>query len=410
VIHEPTITRVSRGGGRFAYVVRVWEDSERKPLGTFVHEEDALACKAAYLLEAAAAKPSSALTVEKWIATWLKECKADGKRSVGSSEAVFKAYVKGSKIGAMALRSVKPEHVREWIHGLKRRVATRGKNAPKLNEHGDIIVPGKRISDQTVRNGLHLLGAAFRDAIEAGKMRGPNPARGIRVEKQARTHELWYYLTLDEIRRLFALPELDSPRRRANGIPAVFAVAIYAGLREGELWGLHWEDVFLTDDPHVIVRYSYDGPTKNGIVRTVPLLPPAADALKAWRDYKGARKLKGLVWPGRPLARKPSVERHRGRGYNGGWNELRDAAGIRSEVVFHSLRHTYASHLVSGSWGRAWRLEEVQRLLGHAELKTTMRYAHLAPEAIRGAMIEARAMWITHGSLGPNSPKKKPRK
>ena len=50
------------------------------------------------------------------------------------------------------------------------------------------------------------------------------------------------------------------------------------------------------------------------------------------------------------------------------------AAGLRS-IGWHTLRHTFASHLVM----RGVPLAAVQKLLGHAGIKTTMRYAHLSP-------------------------------
>ena len=55
----------------------------------------------------------------------------------------------------------------------------------------------------------------------------------------------------------------------------------------------------------------------------------------------------------------------------------RKRAGLR-RIKFHDLRHTYASHLVM----RGVPLVAVQRYLGHADIKTTMRYAHLAPEVL----------------------------
>ena len=44
---------------------------------------------------------------------------------------------------------------------------------------------------------------------------------------------------------------------------------------------------------------------------------------------------------------------------------------------FHDLRHTCASHLVRGTWGRRWSLEEVKEYLGHSSIQVTQRYAHL---------------------------------
>jgi site-specific recombinase XerD len=55
--------------------------------------------------------------------------------------------------------------------------------------------------------------------------------------------------------------------------------------------------------------------------------------------------------------------------------------GLRP-IGWHALRHTFASHLV----GAGVHLMYVQQLLGHASIMTTMRYAHLAPSALRGAI------------------------
>jgi integrase len=57
-------------------------------------------------------------------------------------------------------------------------------------------------------------------------------------------------------------------------------------------------------------------------------------------------------------------------------------AGITRRVRFHDLRHTCASSLVAGWWGRAWRLEEVKAILGHGSVTMTERYAHLAQSVV----------------------------
>lgn len=94
-----------------------------------------------------------------------------------------------------------------------------------------------------------------------------------------------------------------------------------------------------------------------------------------------------------------------------GWQGVRSARSARRfprllpgrrAVRFHDFRHTFASHLIMGTWGRAWRLEEVQILLGHTSITTTQRYAHLAPEGLARSVSEAEARWfdVTTGVTG----------
>jgi integrase len=67
-----------------------------------------------------------------------------------------------------------------------------------------------------------------------------------------------------------------------------------------------------------------------------------------------------------------------------GFHEALEGAGCH-RVRFHDLRHTYASHFVMARGN----LLALQKLLGHADLKTTMKYAHLAPDylAAEGALV-----------------------
>jgi integrase len=100
--------------------------------------------------------------------------------------------------------------------------------------------------------------------------------------------------------------------------------------------------------------------------------------LRAWRRARPSFP-NGLVFPaddGSPHT----------KGYDGQWaDRWRAETGTRPEVRFHDLRHTCGASLISGVWGRAWRLEDVQSFLGHESLASTERYAHLAPEGVFAA-------------------------
>ncbi|MBU6994220.1 site-specific integrase [Ferrovum myxofaciens] len=66
-----------------------------------------------------------------------------------------------------------------------------------------------------------------------------------------------------------------------------------------------------------------------------------------------------------------------------GWNSARKRAGL-AEVRIHDLRHSFASFLVNA--GRS--LYEVQKILGHTQIKTTQRYAHLSQDTLLDAANE----------------------
>ena len=165
-------------------------------------------------------------------------------------------------------------------------------------------------------------------------------------------------------------------------------------MRAGEIWGLRWEDVDF-DEREILVRYSFDGPTKGGKVRRIPMLPPVLEALARWRRRDDVTRAAGLVFHARDGAMHT-------RGYDAQWaKKWRSAAAVRPELRFHDLRHTCASHLIMGTWGRAWRLEEVQVVLGHASRTTTERYARLAPDSIRRVANEAVEQWSDDSKVAP---------
>ena len=144
-------------------------------------------------------------------------------------------------------------------------------------------------------------------------------------------------------------------------ITPIVLLALNTGLRRGELFNLRWADVDLT---RAIVTVKGGG-AKSGQTRHVPLNSEAVAVLKAWKptDADAAAP----VFPGEdgaPLADIKSA-----------WLPLVAAAKVRA-FRFHDLRHTFASKLVMAGVD----LNTVRELLGHADLKMTLRYAHLAPE------------------------------
>jgi integrase len=157
-------------------------------------------------------------------------------------------------------------------------------------------------------------------------------------------------------------------------------VALRTGLRIGELRGLQWGDVDLVrrvlhvrrTDPG---RKTLDATKPKGNRdRTVPLTSESADALA--RIKPPAPRSTEWVWPA--LLRRRGETRARARSEKGCWTAIARAArraGL-ADVGWHTLRHTYASHLVM----RGVPMRLVQKWLGHASIKETEKYAHLYPD------------------------------
>jgi integrase len=136
--------------------------------------------------------------------------------------------------------------------------------------------------------------------------------------------------------------------------------AVNTGLRRGEIFNLGFENINKSDRNICIL----DSKTHKN--RVVPL---NGTAFKIISDNKNSKTF--------PLAAPKIFEQAvKESGLNDG---IKDS---RQKVVFHTLRHTFASWLVQGGI----QLEVVSKLLGHTSLNMTMRYAHLAPSQAKAAV------------------------
>jgi integrase len=137
--------------------------------------------------------------------------------------------------------------------------------------------------------------------------------------------------TEPEIRRLLA-----AAREEGANVLALYATAVYTGMRAGELAGLRWGHVDL-DRRLITVTSSYDGPTKGGETRHVPILDPLLPILRAWA-LRSAGELVFAHQNGTMLRRDSRLFQETLK------RVLERAQLPRRCIVFHSLRHTFASH------------------------------------------------------------------
>ncbi len=148
-------------------------------------------------------------------------------------------------------------------------------------------------------------------------------------------------------------------RAQAARDQAMVCLMLYAGLREGEICALDWEDLKLGErGGKVIVRLG-----KGGKRRELPLNREARRALRLWSQFSGGER--GAVFTGKGGGGRISARQVQRR-----LEAIRQAAGLDETVTPHALRHTFAKRLLD----RGVQLTVVSKLLGHSRIATTARY------------------------------------
>jgi integrase len=332
--------------------------------------------EAGRLLDAALAELASGehidragLTLGSWGTTVLDRREREGLRSVQTERSRWRQHVEAHQIAALPVAEVSRGAVRSWLDGLMRKRAAPGRGHSTVRE--------RPLARHTVQNTLGLMRIVLGAAVDR-ELIAVNPARDVRLPRSAgTTHEPWTYLLPDEQERLLAVLPLDQR--------SLVAFALGTGMRQGEIWNLELRDVA---GDVVTVRYGSRGAaTKSGKVRRVPLFGLAREALDAWLPELAKQpNPHKLVWP------LPSGYRRQKGKAPSWWSEAMRAANLAPEgrhdgqaVRWHDLRHTCASSLIAGWWGRRWSLEEIRQLLGHSAVAVTERYAHLAESALAEA-------------------------
>lgn len=348
------------------------------------------------LAAGAVVPPADALTLDAHGLDVLSRRAAAGGRDVKSERSRWRTHVERSPLATLHLQSVTKSDVRLWLDAMITKRASRG------YKHGH--KPRRKLSRLTIRNTLNLLRAVLQDATDRDLIPA-NPARDIRLPRgEGTTEEPWTYLTPDEQRALLTCPKLEPWKRR------LIAFALGTGMRQGEVWNLQIRDVDL-GKRQIVIRYgSEGGATKRGEVQRIPLFGIALTVTQEQiAALRGRPNPHGLLWPAEGSARKPKQRgARRGKGEPSWWTAALATAGIVAEhrhdqrhVKWHDLRHSCASSLIAGWWGRAWSLSEVQRLLRHRSQSTTERYAHLAPSVLDAAAMATTGLTNISPSPAP---------
>jgi len=213
------------------------------------------------------------------------------------------------------------------------------------------------VKPQTVSNELNCLHHFFRYAVSM-KYIASNPTQDIKKIPPAKK-KVPRFLTEDEIARLTSQ---CSPRLRD-----ITTVLLNTGLRWGELQNLEWNDIDWNEKMiHIRVKERW---SPKGDERRIPMNEPVQETL---RNLPRRSNWVFTTSTGNHVRQQ------------GTWTAFKKAcqrAGLEN-VTLHTLRHTFASHLVMAGVD----LATVSKLLGHKDISTTMIYSHLSPDHLKQAV------------------------
>jgi integrase len=311
---------------------------------------------------------ADSLTVGRYLERWLADSVRDTVKAITyeTYERLIRLHL-APTLGRLKLKNLTPTHVR----GLYREKLDSGLSPSSVQRIHALL---HKALTQAVNDGL-----IPRNATDPVK-----PPRPSRNEMKTLTPEQAHVF----------LEAAKNDRLRA-----LYIVAIHTGLRQGELFGISWDDVDLeagTLSVHRTLSGAKGGPKfttpKNNKTRRVRLTPQAAEALRDHRKRQLEERMRlaglwqdhGLVFcstVGTPLSRHNV--------YNRSFKPLLERAGLPYSLRFHDLRHTFAT-LMASSGGHA---KVVQEMLGHASINITLDlYSHVLPDMQEDAVDRLGAM------------------
>ena len=321
----------------------------------------------------------SEITVDQWFEYWIENIVGD--RAPNTRRNYRERYVHNIQpcIGRMLLTEVKPMHCKMVLNRMEESYA-----------------------GGTIRQAYITMGSMFKSAL-MNDMILKHPMNGVLYTKPVRAVDDIHFLTVDE-QEVF----LEAAKRSHNY--RQYALILETGLRTGELIGLTWDAInfekrMLTVNKTLEYRHKDKewraGPPKTKqSYRTIPLTNRAFDILKELYDERDTRKQSDILsleleyidrrtgqmsklrmcdlvfinWRTGEPAKNSSYDTH--------LYKLCDEAGIK-HFCMHALRHTYATRAIE----RGVPPKVLQKLLGHASMKTTMdRYVHVTDDSLENAI------------------------
>ncbi len=269
----------------------------------------------------------------------------------------LKRFLENRRKDIIMLSQLTPEIVEEYKSFRRdERVNPNGKSPNSKNAR-------KGARARTVNLELEAIRAMLYLAIKWDYL-NENPMKHVKMLKVDDKKAL-RFLTAEECNRfLEACPDILYP---------VYFTFISTGMRKGELENLRWNDIDL-NNRKIFIRRKPDWQPKTG-ERDIPINDDLHQILTRLKKNNREATEDDYVFHIKEKDKSHNMLR----------NELikiARIAGIKDFTKVHTLRHTFASHLVM----QGVDLPTIQRLMGHTSVETTMVYAHLAPDHLSKAV------------------------
>jgi site-specific recombinase XerD len=254
----------------------------------------------------------------------------------------------------MTLRGFSPRTQKAYLSWMRRLVMHSRVPADQISERQlrsfVVYLSEGKLSSATINQAISACGFFFRHVL-------PREWK-LDIQYQRTPQHLPVTLSVEEVRRL--LDATGSLRERA-----AMELAYSAGLRLGEVLHLKVSDI---DSSRMIIRIEQGKGKKD---RNVML---ADSLLETLRAYWKQERPRGWLFPGQDDQQPLNATI-----FQRAFVVAKQAARIEKRVSFHSLRHSFATHLMESGVS----VRTIQALLGHRSLNTTQRYTHVAGDYLR---------------------------
>ncbi len=344
---------VYRTGGRNAPLRRVTIGGVGKIEADKAREEAKSIIRQAELGHDRAAEKAKAraeMTFDKVCDLYIKEgCETKKASTIATDKGRIERHIK-PLLGKKRIGEITRTDIEKFM-----RDVANGKTATdeKTKKRGRAIVEGGK---GTATRTVGLLGGIMSFAVSRG-FRADNPVRGVKryPDKKGET-----FLSPADLAKLgAALAEMEAEGANASAI-AIIRLLAFTGARKNEIASLKWTELDLERG------YLRLGDSKTG-AKVIPIGAPAREVLSAQTPIDDS-----------PYVFPASTGESHFQGVERVWAKVKERAGF-PKLRLHDLRHSYASMGLA----RGDALPVIGAILGHADVKTTSRYAHLADDPVR---------------------------